>query len=259
MSTILHYNSFCLCIVCSFLIEVITINILAILNHLCIVKSLHIFLERWEAILLSFLSYCPNYRDKNISIKSTVVLLRFPQWASFPIWHLFDLAYRLFENFGGNLCQSSLLLNQEHLSVVALSINEILNVLYEVKVRELTCELLNVRWESKSNNCRVSVAEDLSQHLIKDQWFLEAHEIDQKSIMCPTYLEETWSRLMVLRELRPPLRVHTNKFIIQQDLKFLDILISTYPFKTDIIWQLHVIFLRPWKLLELIIAIKRRV
>ena len=85
MSTILHYNSFCLCIVCSFLIEVITINILAILNHLCIVKSLHIFLERWEAILLSFLSYLPNYRDKNISIKSTVVLLRFPQWASFPI------------------------------------------------------------------------------------------------------------------------------------------------------------------------------
>ena len=72
------------------------------------------------------------------------MLLRFTQWAPLPVGHLLYFTDTLVENLKSDLRKPCLLLNQEHLAIEALGVDEILHVLDEFHMWELSGELVNI-------------------------------------------------------------------------------------------------------------------
>ena len=72
------------------------------------------------------------------------MLLRETQRSSLPIADLLNLANLFAEHAQGDLRESRLLLNKAYLAEERLSVNESFDVLHELEVRVLSCELLDI-------------------------------------------------------------------------------------------------------------------
>jgi hypothetical protein len=112
----------------------IIITVISHNNNLAIVKSLHELLKWWQVVLLGFIHQMLDNINQDESIKRAVVLLRLPEWSSFPVRHLFNFADRLVKDLKSYLCQTCLLLDKIHFSVKSLGIDEVFDVLYKVQV-----------------------------------------------------------------------------------------------------------------------------
>ena len=116
------------------LIEVIIVEA-GVDKHSAVVKGFNIFIE-WGHLLVKR-GFFPEPFD-NINederVESCIMHLRLSQRSSFPVRHLFDFANTFGEDALGDLGETCLILNIEDLTVICLSIDEIGDELYKLKL-----------------------------------------------------------------------------------------------------------------------------
>ena len=87
--------------------------------------------------------------------------LRLPQRPFLPIRHLLVLANSFAIHFFGNFSQPSLRASSVDSCEICLHVNEVVDVSIKSHLRELSCELFNIRGESESYNHRLFIFEYL--------------------------------------------------------------------------------------------------
>ena len=142
-------------------------TVLFLHHDVSVVERLDVFVQAGTFFLLRLFDKLFEYIDEDVSVECSVVLLREAQWSTLPIADLLDLTNLLAEHTQGDLRKTRLLLYKANFTEERLSINESFNILHELKVRVLSCELLDIGRETKADDDAVFVVEHLAHGRVK--------------------------------------------------------------------------------------------